>query len=394
MGVPEDTAPLPELAEFMDQFRSSFGRRDRARWAELYLRGLLLPGGLKNVEGLARQAALIVRKPERVVAQALQNLVSQSPWDEGVLWRRNRRLLASRFTHPDGVLVINDLIIPKQGHHSVGVQRQFSSALGRKINCQVAVAIYYVGAGVCFPLAMRLYLPARWFRTESRMDGVGVPREYRQYRSRTQIALQLLNEIQGEQPVCRYAVIGAGHGADLELRRTLTRRGFLVLAAVPPDYVVLQGTSSVTTRHPGPTEHMQPLTVERLAERAGLGNRTGTVGTAMSFVRTRARSDDAESEELDIMLTNQEDETRQYAVGTIGDLDNSQVMQIWSTRASVDREEDRLKDQLGLDHFEGRSWRGFHHHACLVALAHGFRLWRGSLRLNEASSPNEDSYCI
>jgi SRSO17 transposase len=394
MRMPEETASLSELTQFMDHFRTCFGRRDRARWAELYVRGLLLPGGLKNVEGLARQAALLVRKPEGVVAQALQNLVSHSPWDEGILWRNYRGLLASWFAHPDGVLVIDDLFIPKQGRHSVGVQRQYCTALGRKINCQVAVAIYYVGSGVCFPLAMRLYMPARWLRTESRMDLVGVPGEFRQHRSRAQIALQLLDELRGEQPVCRYAVIGSGHGADNELRRALTRRGFHVLAAVPPDFVVLHGTSSQSTRQSRAVEPLQPVTVERLVARVGVGIHSRKAENAPPFVRMRAWSNDPELDELDVVLTKQLGGTQQYAVGSLGDMDPSQVLQIWDCRMRVDREQSRLKDELGLDHFEGRSWRGFHHHACLVALAHGFRLGEGTRTREQIAEMNADTYCI
>jgi SRSO17 transposase len=392
--MPEETAPLSELTQFMDHFRTCFGRRDRARWAEMYVRGLLLPGGLKNVEGLARQAALLVRKPEGMVAQALQNLVSHSPWDEGILWRRYRGLLASRFGHPDGVLVIEDLVIPKQGRHSVGVQRQFSAAIGRKINCQVAVAVYYVDSEVCFPLTLRLYLPARWLRTASHLDAAGVPKEYYEHRSRAQIALELLDELRGEQPACRYAVIGSGYGADQELRRTLTRRGFLVLAAVPPDFVVLHRTSSERARQSRPAEDMQPVSVERLAARAGLGTRSRKAVTSKPLFRTRAWSQGHDLEELDVLAPDKDGANLQFVVGSLGELDIPQIMQIWSSRASVDREQARLKDELGLDHFEGRSWRGFHHHACLVALAHGFRLAAKNPIVGRATNLESDTYCI
>jgi SRSO17 transposase len=310
------------------------------------------------------------------------------------LWQRYRRLLASRFTHPDGVIVIDDLVIAKQGRQSVGVHRQFCPALGRKINCQVAVAIYFVGSGVCFPLAIRLYLPVRWLRTESHLDAAGVPREYRQYRSRAQIALELLDELRGEQPAYRCAVLGLGYGTHPELRRSLTRPGHLVLAAVPPDFVVLQDPTFDSTRQPLSVEGVQPVTIERLAASAGHGRHSKRSESKQSLLRIRIRPQFADAEELDLLITIQEGATTQYAVGGVADLDSSQVFRIWNSRARVDREQSRLKDECGLDHFEGRSWRGFHHHACLVALAHGFRLTSAKSGDDVMIERNGDFYCI
>lgn len=136
-----DAALLSELSNFLGPFRDGFRRWDRVRCAQWYLCGLLLPGGRKNVEGLARQVAPLVARPIADVAQALQNLVGSSPWEAEVVWRRCRTLLARRFADANGIVVIDDLVFPKQGIQSVGVQRQFSTELGRKINCQIAVAL-------------------------------------------------------------------------------------------------------------------------------------------------------------------------------------------------------------------------------------------------------------
>jgi SRSO17 transposase len=389
MTMIEDAAPLSDISEFMDQFRTCLGRRDRARWAKLYVHGLLAPEGAKNLEGLARRAALHVGRPESVISQSLQNLVSQSPWDDGQLWRRYRSLLFDRYAHPDGVLVIEDIVIPKQGRRSVGVQRQFSTALGRKINCQVAVAVYYVGSGVCFPLSLRLYLPSRLLRAESQQNVAGVPREFRDYRSRARIALELLEELSGEQPTSRYALLGHGYGADPELRRALTRQGRHVLALVPPDFVVLHQPGSDSVQPPRSVNGVQPITIERLAASTGLGRHKKPDDTP-ALLRIRTWPQFADVEEFDLLMTIPDGATMHHVVGKVADMDPARIYQLWHSRVKVEREQMRLKNELGLDHFEGRSWRGFHHHASLVALAHGFRLTREGF----ASERGADSYFI
>src|SRR5262249_35284591 len=118
--LPSDSALLQGLDDYVDLFRDDFRRRDQAPWAGVYLPGLLLPSERKTIE---RPAARVLLPPDLVVddvAQALQNFVNQSPWDEQQLWRRYRGLMAGRLGHPQGVFVIEDLTFPKQGRHSVG----------------------------------------------------------------------------------------------------------------------------------------------------------------------------------------------------------------------------------------------------------------------------------
>ena len=153
---------LQSLDDYAALFRDDFRRRDQARWAAVYLQGLLREGGRKTIGGLARR---VVLPPDLTVddaAQALQNFVNQSPWDEHKVWRRYRGLTAGGSPSADGVFVLDDLAFVKQGRHSVGVQRQYSGALGRKTNCQIAVALHHAGPAGCCPLGLRLYLPRGW----------------------------------------------------------------------------------------------------------------------------------------------------------------------------------------------------------------------------------------
>ncbi len=271
---------LTQLDEYLVLFRGAFRRRDQVRWAAVYLQGLLADGARKNMETLARRVVLPPGLSATDIAQALQNFVNRSPWDEEEVWRRYRDLLRPRFAPTGGTFVVEELDFPKQGRHSVGVHRQHSAAFGRKINCQSAVSLHHAGpAGYC-PLGLRLYLPRRWVNDPDRLDGAAVPPGLRGFRTRGQIALELLDRVRAEGwPAARVAV-EAPFGTSQDFRDGLAERGL------------------------------------SLADEAG-------------------------------------DELR-------------------LTRDGVRH----LRERLGLDHFEGRSWRGFHHHACLVMLAFGFRTWR------------------
>ncbi len=314
--VEHDAGWLQDLDDYTSLFRDDFRRRDQARWAAVYLQGLLQEGGRKTIGGLARRVTLPPDLSVDDAAQALQNFVNQSPWDEQRIWRRHRALLAGRHAEPDGVFVLDDLAFVKQGRCSVGVQRQYSGALGRKTNCQIAVALHHAGSAGCCPLSLRLYLPRGWLTHPHRLDAAGVPPERRDGRSKGAIALELLDEARSEGWPARLVTGGAGFGADREFREALASRGLTYLLEAPGDLELADG------------ETLWPAEGGRVR----VGNVVGA-GAAPSWG---------------------------------GD----------ARRAAAEADAVLMKE-LGLDHFEGRSWRGFHHHACLVMLAYGFRLFQG-----------------
>ncbi len=308
-----DPSWLQRLDDFAEAFRDDFRRRDQARWAAVYLQGLLLPPGERKTIGT--MARRVILPPDLVVedvSQALQNFVNQSPWDERLVARRGRARLAASFADPDGAFVVDELAVAKQGRHSVGVQRQYSAFPGRKANCQVAVVLYHAGAtGVC-PLALRLYLPRGWVASAERLDAAGVPEEYRKPQTRAGIALELLDEARAEGWPAGVAVAGGGHAADPDFREALAARGLTYIAEAEPG------------KPAGPGEH------------PGLAD-DGTTP----------------------LLSNRPfDESLRRA---------------WRARSAARELGRSLLQDFGLEHFEGRSWRGFHHHACLVLLAYAFR---------------------
>jgi SRSO17 transposase len=236
-----DIGWLERLDAFMAHFRSAFRRRDQARWAAVYLQGLLTADGRKTINRLARRVVLPPDLTVEDAAQALQNFINQSPWDEQAIWRRYRTLMTERLAEPEGVLVLNDLTFVKQGCHSVGVQRQYSGALGRKTNCQIAVALHYVGAAGCFPLGLRLYLPRAWLQQTQRLDAAGVPHEYQHVSGKGAIALDLLDEARKDGWAGRRLLGGAGFGADRDFREGLIERGLTYLLDAPANLELAEG---------------------------------------------------------------------------------------------------------------------------------------------------------
>jgi SRSO17 transposase len=271
---------LQQVADFLAEYRECFSRRDQVRWAAVYIQGLISGLQRKNIENIAAYAGL--SNAGGNIKQALQNFIHQSPWDEDELWRRQRASLAGRIGRAHGLFVIREVPFPKRGRHSVGVQRQFSIALGRKINCQIALAIHYVSSAGHAPLALRLYLPKNWIDAPVRLEAVGVPIGMRQSTGKLQVALELLDQLRAEAFPGKY-LAAPGFNMSDEIRAELGKRGF--------DFIGLEDRQS------------------------------GRAIPLRKFLRL--------------------------------------VQADWQW----------MNDRLGLGHFEGRSWRGFHHHACLVALA-------------------------
>src|SRR4051812_12013139 len=165
-----DPAVLGRLREYAALFADDFPQAKPARWAGVYLRGLLTDGDRKSVEPLSRRVPLPGELASKDPEQALQQFVSQSPCDERKVLARYRAHLAATFAGPDAVFVIDDTTFPKRGRPSVGVQRQYCGALGKKANCQAAVSVHYVAPAGHYPLALRLYLPESWAGDADRLD--------------------------------------------------------------------------------------------------------------------------------------------------------------------------------------------------------------------------------
>src|SRR5215210_9190426 len=257
---------LLRLRAYAERFQDLFRYPAQSAWSGVYLRGLLEDGERKSIEPMAARVPrppqlLDIKDPE----QALQQFVNQSPWDEQKVVQRYRSVMAESLAGPRGIFVIDDTGYPKQGQHSVGVQRQYCGQLGKKANCQVAVTVHYVSPKGHFPAALRLYVPKSWTSSPERLEGAGVPEPYRQERTKGQIALDLLDQVRGEDLLPGDLVItDAGYGVSQPFREGLERRGLFYLAGVTPEMVVF--TEEPRWVWPGPSTRGRPRRKPHLAE--------------------------------------------------------------------------------------------------------------------------------
>jgi SRSO17 transposase len=394
-----DAAVLGRLHEYAALFAPDFPQSKPARWASVYLEGLLLDGERKSIEPLSRRVRLPKGLTSKDPEQALQQFVSQSPWDEQAVLARYRAHLAASYASPDGVFVIDDTTFPKQGTASVGVQRQYCGAKGKKANCQAAVSVHYVSPRGHYPLALRLFLPDAWLADRRRLDQAGVPPECRPARTKGQMALDLLDQVRAEGLPGRVVVADAGYGVSGPFRQALAERGLTYLVGVTDELVVFPerpswGPPAGPTGAAGrPQTNAQladgsprPIRLRDLAARTPLHRRMWREGSkgklAGRFAWLRVwlgygwrRGKCAGADPVWVLIEEQADGTVKYAVSNLPDGTKClRAVRLWKSRWAVEQGYQQMKEELGLDHFEGRSWRGFHHHACLVMLAYGFLL--------------------
>jgi SRSO17 transposase len=390
-----DPAVLNRLRDYAALFAEDFPQAKPARWASVYLQGLLLDGERKSIEPLARRITLPEGLSSKDPEQALQQFVNQSPWDEQAVLRRYRARMAQTFASKEGIFVIDDTSFPKQGKHSVGVQRQYCGALGKKANCQVAVSVHYVSPQGHYPLDLRLYLPDSWLTDAARLDEAGVPAAERRALTKPEMALELLDRVRGEALPGWAVVTDAGYGVSPTFRDGVAARGLIYMAGVTGDHVVFpkqprwvvapaNSRGRPPTRRYLATDNPPPVALQELAKHVRLRTVTWREGTKgklsarFAWLRVWPGQDwqhgsCADAQPVWLLIEEQADGQLKFAFSNLPPGTScKKAVRLWKSRWPVEQGYQQLKEELGLDHFEGRSWRGFHHHAALVLLAYGF----------------------
>jgi SRSO17 transposase len=386
---------LDRLVSYAARFRGDFNRPRQAQYSGVYLQGLILDGERKSIEPLSRKVTLPPGLQVADLDQALQQFVGQSTWDEQAVWKKYRSVMAETFALPAGIFVIDDTSFPKQGKFSVGVQRQYCGAQGKKANCQVAPSVHYVVPKGHYPLAMRLYLPESWLDDAKRMDRAGVPEEDRRARTKGQIALELLDQVRAEGLPGRLVLADAGYGVSGPFREGLAERGLHYIVGVTDEMVVFTGPPdwveprAATVGRPRKRHRLaegspRPIRLKDLAAVTPLRKVTWREGTKgklsgrFAWLRVWpgggwATGECAGADPVWLLIEEQADGTIKYALSNLpGRTSRIKAVRLWKSRWPVEQGYQQMKEELGLDHHEGRSWRGFHHHACLVMLAFGF----------------------
>jgi SRSO17 transposase len=337
--------------------------------------------------------------------QKLQQAVVICPWKEEVLYERLTRV-ALRHKRRWDALVIDDTGFPKKGSHSVGVHRQYSGTLGRIENCQVAVSVHLATEKMSVCAGMRLYLPETWASDPKRRVKAQIP-ESVEFEEKWKIALRLLDNLPAEAHE-RPVLADAAYGNNSQFREALTERGLSYVMTVKGELVVWPPEATPKRRRPPKvgrpptrfrdTKH-SPVSIKELSERLKFRTvswRSGSRGMQKSrFAAVRIRTahrhveghpPGAEEWLLCEWPKNKESPTKFYLSTLAAKTSLHRLVYLAKLRWRVERDYQELKEEIGLDHYEGRTWSGFQHHTAMCVLAHAFVALRGAL-FSPKSSP-------
>jgi SRSO17 transposase len=403
------------LGEYLDYITDGMGRPERRRALGWYLTGLLLEGERKTVVSMAGR--LVDDEGEiEAMRQRLQQCVTISGWADAEVRRRVACKIEST-VHPEA-FVVDDTGFPKKGDHSVGVARQYSGTLGRTDNCQVATSLHLATNEASACIGMRLYLSEDWASDIRRRRVVGVPDEI-VFQKKWQIALALLDEALSWGLARRLVLADAAYGDSTEFRNGIITRGCAYLVGVSGGHTVWPPGSHprLPCRRPGLGRprtryrdgNRKPRGIAQIAKsleyRAytcvdGKGEiKTGQFAFARVHLAERRTKGRPPSAEIWLICEYRpgNNEYKFYVSDLPATTTKRELARLVKLRWRVERDYQELKGEIGLDHFEGRTWRGFHHHATLCAAAHAFLALQRSIfppahiSMDSADGPPPDS---
>jgi SRSO17 transposase len=380
-----------KLEAFLADVTLPMGRKERGQHAEEYVRGLLMDGERKSIEPMA------TRLHDGDV-QALQQFANQSPWSSEKVRASLARKVEREFV-PEAYWLIDEVSFPKQGNHSVGVARQYCGALGKTANCQVAVTLDLGTEESSTPLDWALYLPEEWIEDPVRRREAGIPEEI-VFKTKTELALDVIDEVREWGLQDRLVLADSAYGDTYEFRQGLRDRTL--------DYVVqVSGELTAWTEDPHPAEppmkrggqiprkrfyakdFPSPRSLCQIAKELPSGSwknitwREGTKGPLSSrFARVivwmanglvQGKTMKEPPQELLIEWPERDKEPWKYWLSSLPHRNSFRgLMRKAKGRFRIEQDYEEMKGEVGLDHFEGRSWQGWHHHVTLVTLAYAF----------------------
>jgi SRSO17 transposase len=393
-----------ELTEYMGSMVEGMGRTERREALGAYVTGLLLDGERKSIEPMA--ARLVDDASEiQAMRQRLQQAVVVARWADDEMCARLARKLDAELPGIEA-LVVDDTGFPKKGKHSVGVARQYSGTLGRIDNCQVAVSLHLAGESGSGCIGMRLFLPEAWAGDARRRESTGVPSDVA-YQKKWGIALGQIDAAL-RWGVRKHVVLAdAGYGDASEFREALRQRGLRYVVGVQGDHRVWPPGTWPRRPEKKPGEpgrprtfwsaDAEPLKISAMAKQLGreaystVRWREGSRGKQSShFIawwvqsaencrKSRGRVPTEPQWLLCEWPDGEEEPTKFWLAAFPRNTSLAALVRLAKLRWRVERDYQELKQEIGLDHYEGRTWRGFHHHATLCAVAHGFLALRRAL---------------
>jgi SRSO17 transposase len=392
------------LDEYLDELAAALGHADREAPFRSYCVGLLLDGERKSVEPMAARL-----EPERVQAkhQSLHHFVAQAGWSDTVLLEAIRRYVVPKIERhgPITAWIVDDTGIPKKGRHSVGVARQYCGQTGKRDNCQVAVTLSLSNEHASLPIAYRLYLPEAWAGDPERRATAGIPPDI-PFQTKPQIALEQIGAACAAGLPRGIVLADAAYGNDTDFRTGLTALGLTYAVGIQASTTVwAPGTRPLppkpwSGKGRRPTllrrdDDHQPVPVKDLAlslpasQWQSVTWRAGTAGGLSSRFamlrvkpahRDEQRAEPRPEEWLLVEWPDGEAEPTKYWLSTLpAETPPEVLVGTAKGRWRIERDYEELKQEAGLNHYEGRNWRGHHHHASLCIAAYGFLVAERSL---------------
>lgn len=391
--APRDVETLvADLAAYTNQFLPCFARADQGQWAHRYLHGLVSDHPRKSIEPMALAHGFPIR--------SMQAFIGESPWAIAPILQHHQRLVAQTLGEPDGVLLVDESGMPKQGPHSVGVAHQYCGALGKVANCQVGVFVGYASRTGYTLLDSQLFVPACWFTKEHAVlrAAVGMPPDVT-FHTKPQLASALVQGIikravvpvrwvaadalYGDSPAFRDAIADLGRWYLTDIACSTLIWQDQPAIAVPPWSG--QGRKPTKQRLTTPTD--RPYRVDelllRLPPTAWVRGtvKEGSKGPMVcdfAFVRVTEARKGLPGPRLWLLIRRNlaDASVVKFAFSNApAEIESLELVRMSGMRWPVELTFEESKDELGMDQYETRSWLGWHHHMTLVMLAHHFLVW-------------------
>ena len=378
------------LSRWLAPFLAKLGHKARRRMCPLYVAGLIGPGDRKSVGPMAERVA-----PGDY--DQLHHFVSDGVWDEAPLELELAIQADKLVGGADAFLVIDDTALPKKGTHSVGVAPQYASALGKTANCQALVSLTLARGEVPLMVGLRLFLPEAWTGDQARLERAGVPADFRSARAKPEIALAEMDRLIAAEVRFGTVLADAGYGMSAGFRQALSARGLAWAVGIPRHQKVyprdvqlvfpIAGRGRPRKRHVPNVLSVSAQEMLADAKWRTLSWRKGTKGPLKArFAAVRVRVADGPPQRIgdkgmqhlpgeEVWLVGERrasGEQKYYLANLPADADLKTLAGAIKARWVCEQAHQQLKEELGLDHFEGRSWRGLHRHALMTMIAYAF----------------------
>ncbi|KUR76716.1 transposase [Novosphingobium sp. Fuku2-ISO-50] len=379
-----------DLERWLAPYLDALGNKTRRRMCPAYIAGLIGPGDRKSIQPMAARV-------DAISYDRLHHFIGAGLWDsaplESTLWQQADALVGGE----KAWLIIDDTALPKKGNASVGVAPQYASALGKNANCQTLVSVTLASGEVPLMLSLRLFLPESWTSNEARMIKAGVPEPFRQARTKLELAIEEIDRIAAAGVRFGCVLADAGYGLSAPFRQALSARGLSWAVGIPRHQKVYPSDVQLIfpvaergrprLRHVPDVKSVAAHVMLDSAKWRQVSWRRGTKGRLVArFAVMRVRIADGApqrignagaqhmpGEEVWLVGEHRSNGERKYYLSNLpAETSIKDVASAIKARWICEQAHQQLKEELGLDHFEGRSWTGLHRHALMTMIAYAF----------------------